>query len=409
MDGSTGNNVSKGIHPVSHPVDILMFSLSSYRYSLLPTSDRSEISTIDNSDFFFMLCDTMHLRRCISGCYFMYTLAAVVSILATGLLDDTKSATVIPWVLGYSARITILNRHTFHGRAVLPHHQQQRQHEPYQRPSSIQRCATTGDVADYYWNEEQLMSFAHDEGIVLSISKVGPLIRTIARTRTTTSSGSTNDINNKNDSNSNTVMLPSSPTPTANDNDMNNITSSSLLLGYVEGFIRPTQAIPFLSSLSLILHLDKMEVFQKQIQLARRDTTIPFRNGGTILGVGLLMGYLCILDYVNHQIPATKQDSCMTEFLAIDDETYQHQRLVKYYTTAGFRTIKYVGGDWGDVPDRLIWGGCGTLLRQNCIVLLQKWTKLMERSVSKRRTKTIDASTATESIEASKWYNTTTL
>ena len=351
-----------------------------------------------------MLRNAMNLRRCISGCYCMYSLAAVVSIVVTCLLDDTKSAMVIPSVLGYSARITAVNRHTSHRLAVLPQHQQHRQHEPYQRPSSIRCCVTTANVADYYWNEEQLMSFARDEGIVLSISKVGPLIRTIARTRTTISSGSMIDTNrhDNNISSSSTVMLPASPTPSANENDMNNITSSSILLGYVEGFIRPTQAIPFLSSSSLILHLDKMEVFQKQIQLARRDTTIPFRNGGTILGVGLLMGYLCILDYVNHQDPATKQKNCMTEFLAIDDETYQHQRLVKYYTTAGFRTIKYVGDDWGDVPDRLIWGGCGTLLRQNCIVLLQKWTKLMERSVSKRRTKTIDTKTATESIDASK-------
>jgi hypothetical protein len=155
-----------------------------------------------------------------------------------------------------------------------------------------------------------------------------------------------------------------------------------------------------------------MEVFSKQIQLARTaaataaaanaatinnsdntthsiiSTTIPFRNGGTILGVGLLLGYLCVLDYVNNNNNNNKNQPSsllMTEFLAIDDEAYQHERLVKYYTTAGFQIIKYVGDDFQDIPDRLIWGGCGTLLRQNCIVLLQKWTSLMERSVSKRK------------------------
>ena len=228
---------------------------------------------------------------------------------------------------------------------------------------------------DTYWNETQLMSYAYEEGIVVSISKVGPLIRTIARTRPITTS-------------------------TSNDNHNNN-NESSILLGYVEGFVRPTRAIPFLpssSSPSLILHLDKMEVFNKQIQLARRNQPTLFRNGGTILGVGLLMGYLCVLDYVNNNCQNNNQHRLMTEFLAIDDEAFQHERLVKYYTTAGFQIIKYVGDDFGDIPDRLIWGGCGTLLRQHCIVLLQKWTKLMERSIAKRKKKTIERMTVEEKV-----------
>lgn len=142
-----------------------------------------------------------------------------------------------------------------------------------------------------------------------------------------------------------------------------------------------------------------MEVFNKQIQLARVTQPTQFRNGGTILGVGLLLGYLCVLDYVNSN---SNKNNLMTEFLAIDDETYQHQRLVKYYTTAGFKIIKYVGDDFGDVPDRLIWGGCGTLLRQNCIELLQKWTKLMERSISKRKRKATGPHDVQQSIELSK-------
>jgi hypothetical protein len=245
----------------------------------------------------------------------------------------------------------------------------------------------------YYWNETQLMAYANDEGIQLSISKVGPLVRAMARTNITT--GTIDTVKSFNFSNPTTTAAAA--------------TSSTILLGYVEGFVRPSQVLPLTSS-SSILHLDKMEVFQKQINLARKNssqntintnneslttTNKPFRNGGTILGVGLLLGYLSVLDYVNqHQHPSPnetkksrKEEDLVAEFLAIDDEPYQHARLVKYYTTAGFVKIRYVGDDWTDIPDRLIWGGCGTLLRQSCVTLLCKWTKLMERSLTKRQEK----------------------
>lgn len=47
---------------------------------------------------------------------------------------------------------------------------------------------------------------------------------------------------------------------------------------------------------------------------------------------------------------------------------------MRYYKNAGFDVIKYVGDDWKNVPDRLIWGGYGTLLRQDIEFLLDFWT-----------------------------------
>jgi hypothetical protein len=113
-----------------------------------------------------------------------------------------------------------------------------------------------------------------------------------------------------------------------------------------------------------------------------RDEPPPILHlGGISFGVGLLMGYQCLL--------YGKARGCTTaEFLAIDDAPKQHKRLVKYYQRVGFRIVKYVGDDWKDVPDRLVWGGCGTLMTEDIDVLLEKWSKLlrlmMDRSAANR-------------------------
>jgi hypothetical protein len=123
-----------------------------------------------------------------------------------------------------------------------------------------------------------------------------------------------------------------------------------------------------------------MRVFQAVVQQARKDNP-DFRGSGTLLGVGLLVGYMCLLHGIEN-------GPCETsEFLAIDDEDKQHERLVKFYRQAGFKVIKYVGDDWRDIPDRMIWGGCGTLLRQDTRKLLVSWTQLMEKARVRMQTK----------------------
>jgi hypothetical protein len=253
-------------------------------------------------------------------------------------------------------------------------------HQPSSSSSSVFDNYKSHEENYYYWNEAQLLSYANEEGIRLSLSKVGPLIRAVARSQLQQSSLSSSS------SAAATVEAAAVEATYQDSNDSNNNSETSnnnIILGYVEGFIRPSS---FLSPTNTILHLDQMIVYQKQIDRIRINDP-NFRNGGTILGIGLLLGYLCILDYVeSNSSKNVDKRNLLTEFLAIDDETYQHLRLVKYYTMAGFSKIKYVGNEFNDISDRLIWGGCGTLLRQNCILLLHKWTILLERS-RKRRTK----------------------
>ena len=54
---------------------------------------------------------------------------------------------------------------------------------------------------------------------------------------------------------------------------------------------------------------------------------------------------------------------------------FQHKRLVKYYKQVGFKVVKYVGEAIQDIPDRMVWGGCGTLMREDIQVLLEKFSK----------------------------------
>ena len=98
------------------------------------------------------------------------------------------------------------------------------------------------------WTETELMEFASEQGVTISLSTLGPGYRAVARAKHNT----------------------------------------NLILGYVEGVLRPG-----------VLHLDKMEVFHKQVLQARAENPKEFKQGGTFFGVGLLMGYMCLLYGMN--------------------------------------------------------------------------------------------------------------
>jgi len=212
---------------------------------------------------------------------------------------------------------------------TLAQRTRRQQHQSHRLSSSSDQehgKATTTAVLP--WTRQQLEDYASSQGVVLSLSTLGPGYRALARSKHNTTQ----------------------------------------IMGYIEGFVRPGNTL---------LHVDKMEVFRKILKQARMENPEEFKGGGTVLGVGLLIGYLCMLH-------GQEQGCGKAEFLAIDDEDFQHRRLVRYYKQAGFEFIKYVGDDFVDIPDRLVWGGCGTLLRQDIPVLLEKWTRLMERSLEER-------------------------
>lgn len=133
------------------------------------------------------------------------------------------------------------------------------------------------------------------------------------------------------------------------------------ILGYCEGFVRPG---------GKILHVDKLEVWKKALDKAKATNPDGFKNGGQVFGVSLILGYTCILF-------AQEKKCTLAEFLAIDDEAFQHKRLVRFFKRAGFRPVRYVGEDLSSVPDRLVWGGCGTLMNQEIPTLMERWSKIL--------------------------------
>lgn len=176
-------------------------------------------------------------------------------------------------------------------------------------------------VASTIATRDQIIKYAESVGVTLSLSTLGPGYRAVAR---------------------------ASHDP-------------KQILGYCEGFIRPA---------GKILHVDKLEVWKKALERAKKENPTGFQNGGQVFGVSLLLGYITMLH--------GKESNCsIAEFLAIDDEDFQHKRLVRFFKRAGFEKIRYVGDDIRNVPDRLIWGGCGTLMMCDIENILKKWTGLL--------------------------------
>jgi len=177
--------------------------------------------------------------------------------------------------------------------------------------------ATSTEQQQDFVNTEQIVNYASNQEIILSIKTLGPGFRAVARAKH----------------------------------------NSTLIVGYCAGFIRPG---------GKILHIDEMKVFQKALEKAR-DENPNFRGGGTVFGVSLLLGGICC----RHGYDSNCE---IAEFLAIDDEDFQHKRLVRHFSRLGLKKIRYVGEDITSVPDRLVWGGCGTLMNANLKDLLTKWT-----------------------------------
>lgn len=170
-------------------------------------------------------------------------------------------------------------------------------------------------------DQEKVMAYAESVGVKLSLTTLGPGYRAVARA----------------------------------------LHDEKQILGYCEGFVRPG---------GNILHVDKLEVWKKALDRAKKENPDGFKNGGQVFGVSLLLGYMTML--------YGKEKNCsIAEFLAIDDEDFQHKRLVRFFQRAGFKKIRYVGEDISNIPDRLVWGGCGTLMNQTIENLLDMWNKIL--------------------------------
>jgi len=111
--------------------------------------------------------------------------------------------------------------------------------------SAIPQLQVVNDKSFATVTSDEIVAYAATQGTILSISAMGPLFRGVAR--------ASHD--------------------------------ESIILGYCNGAFRPT---------GNILHGDSIQVFKPSLQKAAA-TNSDFRfGGGTVFGVGLLLGCLCL-------------------------------------------------------------------------------------------------------------------
>lgn len=66
--------------------------------------------------------------------------------------------------------------------------------------------------------------------------------------------------------------------------------------------------------------------------------------------------------------------------LAIDDEPQQHIRLVRYLCRFGGSVVRQVGESFRDIPDRLLYGGRGTIIKGDIYQMLERSKGMIDRT-----------------------------
>lgn len=65
------------------------------------------------------------------------------------------------------------------------------------------------------------------------------------------------------------------------------------------------------------------------------------------------------------------------QLLAIKDEEKQHEQLVRYYRSLGFKTLRE--SDQLNFQDQILWGGEGTLMNVEAESFMRRWTPIVRQ------------------------------
>ena len=120
-----------------------------------------------------------------------------------------------------------------------------------------------------------------------------------------------------------------------------------------------------------VLHWDSIQTrrlsgYYERRSAARRGLGANAGDGGAkgavafgIYGPSALLA-AAMLAWVKESAPF----GCHTaEILAIDDDSRQHKVLVRFYKVVGLRQVRQVDDGFASIPDRLLYGGCGTIMQ----------------------------------------------
>lgn len=76
-----------------------------------------------------------------------------------------------------------------------------------------------------------------------------------------------------------------------------------------------------------------------------------------------------------------QEQGCTSVYgLAIDDDPQQHRRLLRYLEHFGGEKIRRVGDSLRDIPDRLLYGGRGTVVRGDICTMLSRGSQMICRT-----------------------------
>ena len=147
-------------------------------------------------------------------------------------------------------------------------------------------------------------------------------------------------------------------------------------------------------SLGLVLKIQVREslglCFFKIVIAEQKDNVVKIwgeMKGWTLLNKqGIQLDTLRILGnsppFVSELIWATtmswainKKASKKVRLLAIYDNEGYSKKLVRYFKIIGFKIVKEVGSSPIDLFLRLVWGGAGTLMKGDCLYILNKIEK----------------------------------
>jgi len=124
------------------------------------------------------------------------------------------------------------------------------------------------------------------------------------------------------------------------------------LLGYSDGFTQPTG----------VAHLETIEVRKFTGFWARRKQAGAARyEAARLLSPGLLVS-LATACWIREHAPFA---NTRAQLLCIRDDERQHRSLVRFYRRLGFTPLREVGSDLKSLPDRVVWGGEGTIMQIN--------------------------------------------
>ena len=88
------------------------------------------------------------------------------------------------------------------------------------------------------------------------------------------------------------------------------------------------------------------------------------------------------------------------ELLAVNDEDRMHAILIRLYEGFGFDIVKEVGDESSSIPDRLVWGAAGTLMKLNLNSFFSEWTPKFYALWEEAKIKRLNIDAGADSDEA---------